>query len=103
MWQTPASQLLPPPHALIPEHAAVHELPLHATPVPHALMPEQHAVVVVALLVMPPAQEPVAVHATLQVPGPLHWTAPLHEAVPEQVTAHALAPHVIVPWQDVLS
>jgi hypothetical protein len=97
MWHSPASQLLPPEHALTPVHAAVQELPLQATPVPQALIPEQHAVVVEAPLVIPPAQEPMPVHATSHVPVPLHWTAPLHELVPEQVTAHVLAAHVIVP------
>jgi hypothetical protein len=77
--------------------AAVHAVPLQVTPEPQALMPEQHAVVVDAWLEIPPAHEPVAVHATLQSPGPVHCTAPLHEPIPEQVTEQSLALHAIVP------
>jgi hypothetical protein len=94
----PASHRLPmPPHELRPVQAIEHDVPVQETPFPHELMPVQQMAVFAAWLAMPPAQAPVAVHATWHVPVPVQSTAPLQDPMPEQVTAHALEPQAILP------
>lgn len=78
-------------------HAIEHDVPVQETPLPHALMPVQQAAVFAAWLAMPPAQDPVAVHATWHVPVPVQSTAPLQDPIPEQVTLHALEPQAMFP------
>jgi hypothetical protein len=86
----------------MPVHAAMQELPVHVMPLAQEFVAEQQAVVVEALLTIPCAQDPMPVHAALQVPGPAHSMAPLQEPMPEQLTEQLLALHAIVPWQEVL-